>query len=187
MIHVIFDKNVVKILTLISLSPGSRFRRNEIKEKTKINNIPLDNALLKLIKSKVLKKENNFYSLNFGNEISNQILKIISNYYVYLKKIPLNIYFLSLDIISELKLFKNCELYLFGSYSKLIYKDTSDVDFAVLITKNFKKNILNKLIRKLENKYQKHIELHFFEKNKFYRNKRDPLVKDIIKNGIKLF
>ena len=90
-------------------------------------------------------------------------------------------------MVSELKLFKNCELYLFGSYSKLIYKDTSDIDIAVLTPKEFKKNMINKIIKRLENKYKKNIELHFFERDRFYKNKKDPLVKDIIKNGVKLF
>ena len=45
MITDIFNKDIVKILTLFSVSLGSKFTRNEIKEKTMLNNVPLDNAL----------------------------------------------------------------------------------------------------------------------------------------------
>ncbi|MEW6063011.1 MAG: hypothetical protein AB1571_01405, partial [Nanoarchaeota archaeon] len=67
MINLIFDKDIFKILTIFSLSSGSKFKRNEFKEKTKLNNIPLDNALLKLIKANLFKKEKKFYSINFEN------------------------------------------------------------------------------------------------------------------------
>lgn len=186
MINLIFNRDEFKILTIFSISPGSRFRRNEIKEKTRLNNVPLDVALLKLIRSSIIKKEKNFYSINFENEYSKLIIEIILKEYRLLKEIPLDIYFLIIDLISESELLKKTEIYLFGSYSKLVYKDTSDIDLAVLTSKDIDKKIADKIIQKLEKKYKKNIELHFFEKSEFYKNKKDPLVKDIIKNGIKL-
>ncbi len=68
MINQIFNLDSFKILSLFSLSPGSRFRRKEIKERTKLNNIPLDKTLLKLLSGKILKKEENLYMLNFENK-----------------------------------------------------------------------------------------------------------------------
>jgi len=184
MISLLFDKDMFKILTVFSLSPGSKFRRKEFKEKTKLNNIPLDNALSKLNKINILKKEKRLYSINFENINIKSILEIISKQYKYLKEIPLNVYFLLIDLISEIKLIK-AEIYLFGSYSKLIYKENSDIDIA-LLDNNLEKETINKFIKKLEKKYNKNIELHIFNKTEFYKNKNDPLVKDIIKNGIRL-
>jgi len=186
MINILFDRDSFKILTLFSLSPGSRFKRNEIKQNININNVPLDYALLRLIRSNILKREGNLYSLNFENKEMKEIVNIIERDHIYLKRIPIKIYFLILDLISDKILFKDCELYLFGSYSKLVYNDKSDIDIAILTSKDLKKDLLNKLIKKLEKRYNKAIEVHFFDKNKFYKNKKDPLVKDIIKNGVKL-
>lgn len=185
MISLIFNKDIFKVLTIFSVSPGSKFRRNELKEKTKLNNVPLDAILAKLIKSSIIKKETNLYSINFEYD-SKSIINLVSKQYRYFKEIPLTIYFLILDLISENKLLNKNEAYLFGSYSKLVHKDTSDVDMAILTGKDFNKKPIEKIIQKLENKYKKKIELHFFEKSEFYKNKKDPLIKDIIKNGIKV-
>lgn len=184
MINLVFDKDIFKILTVFSISPGSRFRRNELKEKLILNNIPLDNALLKLIKQNLIKQEKKLYSINFENSDIKLILEAINKQYKFLKEIPLNVYFLLIDLISNIKLIKS-EIYLFGSYSKLIYKEDSDIDIAIL-DKSFKKESINQFINKLEKKYKKEIQLHIFDKKEFYKNKKDPLVKDIIKNGVRL-
>ena len=68
MINPAFTPDCFKIMTLFSVSPGSRHNRNEIKEKIGLNNVPLDNALFRLLNSSILKKEGNFYSVNFENE-----------------------------------------------------------------------------------------------------------------------
>ena len=52
------------------------------------------------------------------------------------------------------------------------------------VTNNDKKEIY-KLLQKLESKYGKKIEIHYFGTN-FYKNKKDPFVQEIIKNGLKL-
>lgn len=184
MINLIFDRDIFKILTLFSISPGSRFRRNELKEKTKLNNVPLDIILLKLINLGFLNKEKNIYSLNLEFKNSSDIINIINKQYKLLKEIPLDIYFLLIDLVSDIKLLK-IEIYLFGSYAKLIYKENSDVDIAIL-SKSFNQKSISNLIKKLENKYNKKIELHIFDKSEFYKNKKDPLIKDIIRNGIKV-
>ena len=43
-----------------------------------------------------------------------------------------------------------------------------------------------KVVAKLEKKYERKIEIHTFEKKAFYQNKNDPLIKNILKDGIKL-
>lgn len=183
MISLLFEKDLFKVLTVFSLEPGARFKRVDIKEKTLLNNVPLDNTLLKLIKAGLIKKEGKLYSVNFENEDYKQILNNIQKQYKTLKEIPLNAYFLIIDFISSLN-FVNIEVYLFGSYSKLIFKEDSDIDIAIIGT--VKKETVNKIVRRLEKKYKKSIEVHYFDKESFYKNKSDPLVKDIIKNGVKL-
>ena len=58
----IFDKNLAKILSFFLISPGSRYKRKEIKEKTKMNNIPLDKTLQKLISLRLIKENKNLYN-----------------------------------------------------------------------------------------------------------------------------
>jgi len=181
MIINLFKEDVFKILSFFSLSPGSKFNRNEIKEKVILNNVPLDNALSFLLNSKILKIERKIYSVNFDNEHSKFIIDLIIKEYKYLKNIPFKVYLVIIDIINRLSNQKNLELYLFGSYSKLIYKENSDIDLAVLNGR-----ISNIIINKLEKKYNITIEIHYFDKIKFYNNKKDPLIKDIIRNGMKL-
>ncbi|MFH1631189.1 MAG: nucleotidyltransferase domain-containing protein [Candidatus Aenigmatarchaeota archaeon] len=186
MISQIFDRNSFKVLSLFALSPGSRFRRQEIKNRTMMHNIPLDEALSKLLMSELIKRDSGFYSINFDNKYTERIIDVVSSQHNEMKKLPLGVYFILIDLIYDTHLSIEIEMWLFGSYSKLIYNDKSDIDIAVLASEEFRKDTLKKTIRKLEGHYKKKIEIHFFEKKKFYKNKRDPLVKEILQHGIKL-
>ena len=186
MIDLIFTKDCFKIVSLFSVSPGSRFNRKEIKEKILVNNVPLDFALSRLMYSKILKKEGNYYSLNFENFLVKVFIDLCKKQYSEMKELPLKVYFLILDFAEEIVKNKNIGAYLFGSYSKLIYTEKSDVDIAILSSTKINKSYLNKVFLKLEKKYEKNIEVHYFDKSSFYKNKKDPLVKDILKNGIRL-
>ena len=188
MITDIFDKDIIKILTLFSVSPGSKFVRNEIKEKTMLNNAPLDNALNILLNNGVLVKEKRFLSLNFENKNLKILLDIIKKEHLRFKEIPLVIYYAVLDMSPVLANIRDiAKAYLFGSYAKLIYTEKSDIDLAIILGKE-DKNIIDKVkngIDKIEKKYNKNIELHFFEKKEM--KQRDPIIKEILKNGIELY
>ncbi len=82
---------------------------------------------------------------------------------------------------------KENEIWLFGSYSKLVFNEKSDVDIAFLISDKIDKEKIRKYLRKIEKHYEKTIEEHFFEKKVFYKNKKDLLVKEIIQHGIRFF
>jgi|SRR5271157_2328071 len=188
MIEMIFDKDCFKILSLFSISPGSGFRRTQIKEKTLLNNVPLDKALTRLMITNILRNDKNIYRINFENEYSKKVVEIVSKQHKDMKELPLNVYFLIIDLVDYLSAMKrkSIEVYLFGSYSKLIYREKSDVDIAVLGPEDLDIDAISEISKKLENKYDKHIELHEFVKGEFYKNKRDPLVNDILTNGIRL-
>lgn len=186
MISQAFTQDCFKILSLFSLSPGSKFNRDEIKKKLRLNNVPLDNALSRLLLSKLLQKEGNYYSVNFGNNEAKTILEICKKQYRELKELPLDVYYLLLDFISGASNNREVKLILFGSYAKLVYTEKSDLDLAVLTTTGTDKGFFKKIAVKLEQDYGKNIELHFFDKKSFFKNKKDPLVRDIIKNGVEL-
>lgn len=186
MISQIFNQDCFKLLSLFNLSPGSKFNRTEIKEKTQLNNVPLDKALSNLASSGIIKREKNYYFLNLDNEYTRKILEITSKQYKQLKELPLAVFYLLVDMVSSFSLFKETEVFLFGSYAKLIHKENSDVDIAFIYQKEPDKKKITKTINKLERNYNKTVEIHYFEKKSFYRNKKDLLVQDILKNGVKL-
>ena len=185
MISPIFDQNIFKIISLFSLAPGSRFSRKEIKEKTKLNNVPLDVSLARLLKSEILKKEG-YYSVNFENDYGKNILQLASKQYKQLKELPFDIYLLLVDVAYIASGVKEAEAHLFGSYSKLVYKEGSDIDIALLITKKFNKVSFEKQVNKIKKVYRKNVEILYFDKFDFYKNKKDPLVTEVLKNGIRL-
>ncbi|HLC49842.1 MAG TPA: nucleotidyltransferase domain-containing protein [archaeon] len=185
MISQIFDANSFKVIALFALSPGSRFKRKEIQGKTMMNNVPLDKALSRLISSGIIKKENSLFSINFENRDAEKIVEIAVTQYKQMKSLPFDVYLLLLDVVHEISSFKT-EAWLFGSYSKLVYNEKSDIDLSFLTEENFNKNTIKKLLSKLGNQYSKKIEAHFFPKKDFYKNKKDPLVKEILQNGIRL-
>ena len=181
----LIENGIMKILTVFSLAPGIRLNRKSLQEKTGLNNIMLDKALNILLNFKILQKEKNLFSINHQNENAKKLITRAAESYNKLKQLPLKEYFMITDIIKELAEIKNIgEVYLFGSYSKLVFKESSDVDIAVISDSADKKRV-NLVIHKLEKKYNKKIEIHQFSKG-FYSNKKDPLVKDIIQNGVKL-
>ncbi len=184
MISQIFDHDIFNVLTVMSLSMGSRFQREELKKRTRMNNVALDNALLALLNSGIIKKEKKYLLVNFENKHAKQVLDVVLAQYKELKEIPLNAYFSVIDMVLFLSRFKNNEVYLFGSYAKLIFKDSSDIDLAV-ISEAIDKKAVSRAMQKAEKRYGKEIEMHYFEKN-FYKNKKDPLVLDILKNGTRL-
>lgn len=186
MISPIFTPDCFKILSLFSISSGSRFNRTEIKSRTKLNNVPLDKALLSLVNSLVLVRSGNYYGINFECEYSQKLLEICSKQYQQLRELPLEMYYLVIDLVTPLSQLKRNEAFLFGAYAKRVYTEKSKVDLAILYSKQPDKANINKLIMKLEGVYQKKVEVHYFEKKSFYKNKKNPLIKSILKDGVKL-
>lgn len=183
MISQIFNKDVAIVLTIFAISPGSRHLRGDLKEKTKLNNVNLDNVINLLLNIGLIKKEKRLFSLNLEKDSTKGVIKIISNDYKK-RELPLAVYFSILSLVDYLSRLKVIDVYLFGSYSKLIFKEDSDIDIAIVSNSIDKKGI-NNFVKKVESRYGKKIEIHCFTKG-FYKNKKDPLVKDILKNGIKL-
>jgi predicted nucleotidyltransferase len=173
----------VKVLTIFSLSPGSKFSRNELQEKTRMTNVNLDNALSVLYNSRMLLKEKRMITFNIEYD---KVLQTIAGEHNYLKNIPLDAYFSVIELLRNISKFR-IEAYLFGSYSKLIYKDDSDIDIAIIsdLLGSPQKKKISSFARKISARYGKDIEIHYFSKN-FYKNKKDPLVADILRNGVKL-
>lgn len=184
----VLDKNLTKILSFFLISPGSKYNRKDIQEKTKMNNIPLDNTLQRLLALKLINKNKQFYFLNFNMEENKKIFSIISDEYRYfnLSYQIFNILVEISDTLSRIKEIKS--VILFGSFAKLIHTENSDVDIAVTLENKIKnrqktEKTIKDRISKIAKKNKKEIELHFFMQKDLQIGKSDPLIKDIIKNG----
>jgi predicted nucleotidyltransferase len=182
MILNLLESNVAKVLTIFSLAPGAKFRRKELKEKTRLNNVNLDKALTVLQNSNVILKENNLFKVNL-NDANKILIKLINDEYKRLNEIPLNVFFSILDLVEKVSSFKDIKIYLFGSYAKLTFEEGSDIDLAIISDKNLE--FLEKYSLKIENKYKTKIQLHFFGRD-FLKHKEDPFVREIMKNGIQI-
>jgi predicted nucleotidyltransferase len=176
MITNIFDKDCAKILTVFGLSPGSRFIRKDLQTQTRLYNVPLDSSLQKLISASIISKSEKYYSLK-----DRDVMGIISKEYRRFKELPLATYFAIMDLAYMLSS-KPADIILFGSYAKLTYNIDSDVDVAVI--GDVKVN--EKSISNIERTYGKRIQVHYFTKEEFYKNKNDALVKSILKDGIRI-
>lgn len=182
----LFDKNLVKVLSYFLISLGSRYRRKELKEKTGMNNITLDSMLNKLKAYSILKEKRNLYSVNMENQQTQPLLNELKREYDEFH-LPHSIFNILVEISEKTTREKNiAQIILFGSYAKLIYTDTSDIDIAVIFkesarnTSSIEKE-LQKVMEKVGKRYQKKIELHFFHEEDL--KKHDALVKDIVRNG----
>lgn len=184
------EPNLSKIISFMAISPGSRFLRKEIKEKTQMNNVPLDSSLNKLITLKLINKNKNLYSLNIQNEIVDKIVNEIKE---KIPALPFKIQLILLEFIEELSKLKSIKrAVLFGSYAKIIFSEKSDIDIAIIIEEKLKNQYrhnlgkkVNIISNKISKKYKKQIHEHFFT-NQDLKHKEDPLIKDILKNGIEL-
>jgi len=180
----LFNKNNAKIMLFLALSPGSKYSRKEIKEKTELNNMPLDNSLNILLNLNVINEQKKLYYLNLENPFVQLILKEKTK----MSNLPLKIQFLLLDFVEHILRLKLInEIILFGSYAKLIFSEKSDIDIAIVLDdKSRNKEKIGKKIsafeKKLSKKYKKDIQIHFFIESDL-KHKKDPLIKDILKNG----
>lgn len=68
-----------------------------------------------------------------------------------------------------------------------MYHENSDIDLAIIMDSDIvpEKKKIAEICQKVEEKYKLKIDIHYFS-SAFYRNKKDPLVKEILKHGVQL-
>lgn len=189
-------KSAWKILFVLAEAPGKAVDRKEIRRLTKLGNKVLTKFLLLLEKfdmilvSKIGKTYN--YKLNLSNPFVEEILDLIK-----LEKRKLNNPdFIILNILRELVYeltnvnLKNLkEVILFGSYAKRTHHRESDIDIAIILKeKNVNDELLiTAVIDKLKKRFKKEIQPHYYTEKEFKDlKKKDKLVQEILRDGIKL-
>jgi len=180
-------KSNIKILYLFSEVPGKSLSRKEILKLTKLANNPLDNSLKYLVNSKILVKERKKYKLNFENEFVEVINNLFKKERAKLRNLSYTIWLILFEFITKLlNKIDVKEIYLFGSYAKLVYNEKSDLDICVVVEKrmpeiDFK---IEKIVSSIEKKFDKKLQIHLFEEKEF--KKRSKIVREISEDGIKL-
>lgn len=181
----LLDKGAMRVLTVFSLSPGSRLNRQSLKKQSMLSNVILNKTINKLVNANVLARNRNLLVLNLANKDADRIMGMVSESYNKFRRLPLKEYFMLVDIITAFMKLKGIgDVYLFGSYAKLVFRESSDIDLA-FVSDNIQEKPLERIAAKLEKKYGKRIEIHMFS-SKFYRSKRDPLVREILRDGIRI-
>ncbi|MBS3088526.1 nucleotidyltransferase domain-containing protein [Candidatus Pacearchaeota archaeon] len=180
MISNIFDKSVVKLISYFLISPGSRYTRKELKEKTEMNNLPLDNLLTKLLSLRILNKKNNLYQFSSENEAFLEILEKIKQEYKEFG-VPYRIFNILVETAEKLSKNKSVSsAVLFGSYAKLVHTENSDIDIAVVTKSKFPEKQITKTKKEIA-KISDKTELHFFQEKDL--QEKDALIQDIKRNG----
>lgn len=188
MLFNLIDKNCARILILLTSSPGRNHTRKEIKDRTELNNVPLDISLNKLLFFKLISEKKKIYSLNLESEM---VQKLIKEKIIFIN-LPFKVQFILIEIIDKISRFRGIKnVILFGSYSKLIFTDRSDIDLAIILNNKIKdKSKLEKLIfpviNKISKEFKKEVQCHYFLEDDL-KHKEDPLIKDILRNGKNIF
>lgn len=184
--NILTTRATIKILKLFSIAPGKSLILKEIKEFTKIPNVSVANTLNKLVVSRILNKEDKKYRLDLSNPEVEKIIEILKTENRNLREIPYRIWLILFEISFELNKINLENSILFGSWSKHIAKQDSDIDIAIIIKKrNLKEEMLiEKSADKISKKYGQKIQLHFIEKEDFERN-RTELIREIKRDGIR--
>lgn len=173
------NKTIWYILILISYSPGSGYTRKEIKELTKLDNISLDNALKKLISHKIIRKNGRIMKVDFNNIETKFIFDIIDHEKSKLNYPSYDLFIVLFEFVNLIYLKKIDKIFLFGSYAKKIASENSDIDLAI-----FSEDKVNLITEeeKIEIKFNKKLQLHYFKTNEL--NGTNKLVKEILKDGV---
>ncbi len=181
------NKTAWKIIRVLAESPYRGTSREEIRKITKSGNYALSNAL-KLLKNysiinskKIGKKE--VYWLNPNSEIVKGLIYLCELEKENLKGLsPSKIIFLSKVVEKIIEGMNPLKVVLFGSHAKGIATSQSDYDICVVVDK--KKRTHFTTIAKLP----ENVEIHLFEKKEFIelKKRKDPLVEEILKDGIDL-
>ena len=185
-----------KILFVFAEAPGKAISRKEIQTLTQLGNKVLSKFLLLLEKFNIISHnkigKTYYYTLNLSNTFVDHILNIVA-----LEKKELNEPdFVALNILREfayaltnVNLANMEKIILFGSYAKRTYGKNSDIDIAIILKeKNINDELLiAEIIDGLHKRFGKEIQPHYYSAKDFEGiKKKDPLVKEIVKDGIAL-
>jgi len=190
---VLGSKAVWRVMSILTEAPGQGMTKEEIKKITKLGGNSIFNSINTLLKNDIITAnkigKRTYYKINLANKYSIIINEILAN-----ERKDLNN--MNPKIITILREFTRLineainpkRVYVFGSIVKGSYTEKSDIDIAIITNKELKTNErieIEKINEKLENRFGREIQTHFFTDNEF-KQLKDKLVEQIHRDGIKL-
>lgn len=183
--NILGSKVNIRIMRLLLSYPNKDFLISEIEKYTGAKGGNLYRALRKLKTYGIIIKNSNLYRVNF----SHQLIQSLNSIFEKEKKYFQNIDQKELNIISDLtnELLKHYtdieDIILFGSVSRGMYSDKSDLDLMVIKQKTSNRIELD--VAKIRKKYARKIQL-FFHTPKEFNESKEPLIKEVKREGISI-
>jgi predicted nucleotidyltransferase len=185
-----------KILFVFTEAPGKAISRKEIQGLTKLGNKVLTKFLLLLEKFNIITSSKigkaYYYKLNLSNPFAEQIVQTV----LLEKKQLNNPNFATLNILREFVYeltnanLENIEqVILFGSYAKRTFGKDSDIDVAIITREKSADDelLITDITDRLHKRFGKELQPHYFTAKEFKSlEKKDRMVKEIIRDGIRL-
>ncbi|MBU4502554.1 MAG: nucleotidyltransferase domain-containing protein [Nanoarchaeota archaeon] len=190
-------KSAWRILFVLAEAPGKAVTRKEIQDLTKLGNKVLTKFLLLLtafniiLANKIGKTYN--YKLNLANPFTESILNIIRLEESKLNKPDFRTMTILREFVYELTnvdLENLKDIILFGSYAKRTFHEGSDIDVAIILKEKDVNDelVITDIVDKLDKRFRAKMQPHYYSEKEFddLKKKKNKLVDEIIKDGIKL-
>ena len=181
------NKTAWKILRLLSQAPGKGISIKQIKQLTKAGNFALSNSIALLVKYKILNTKKvgkkNIYWLNTSNPIVRKLIELFDIESNIMKGLPPSMITMLSKVVEQIvESINPKKVILFGSYAKGTASLRSDIDLCMIVDKKLKK------YRVAISKLPENVQVHLFTEQEFgdLRKNKDPLIEDIILDGIEL-
>lgn len=187
------SKSAWRILSVMTEAPGRGFSMGEIAEATRLGGSSLSRTLALLVLHGLAevngRGRSKLYRLNLGHTQVKHIIALCERERKELNYLPWEIVSLLREyvrlVIEELPV---NEVILFGSQARRTARKSSDIDIALILTRELetKEHIaLTEITRELEKRFGVQIQSHPFT-NRQFSQKEDTLVQEIQRDGINL-
>lgn len=181
-------KSSLRILSLLFETPRKLVSRMELFEFTKLGNAPLSKGLSRLVKAGMIilekrgKKE--FYYVNIGNNYTKLMGELWESEKKDTRQLDYDVKIIVSEFIRQLPSDVK-KVILFGSWAKGTASIKSDIDLAVIFEEEIRSEMeITRSIKKLEQKFRKEIQAHYFTEKSF--NAGNKLTLEIKRDGISM-
>lgn len=189
------SKAAWRILILLGESPGRGITKPEISRHTKLGGNALFLTINSLEKFGLITKEKTgkktYYKINKANPYSQDIISLVSRERQDLNSLNPEISIPVREFGRQVLHLDIYQIYLFGSTVKGQYKEGSDIDLAIVLESEpgtKARMHIEEASGSLAKRFKREVQIHYFTKEQFEagRKKGNPLVEEIIRDGIKL-
>src|SRR3989344_5386163 len=188
------SRSAWKIFLVLAEAPGKAVSRKEIRAFTLMGNKMVDKYVVLLnqfeiiVVNKIGKRK--YYKLNLNSPFVPKLLDLIKLEKEKLESINVNIINVLREFVYEATNVDKdnlIKIFLFGSYAKRTYTQSSDVDVALIMKERnpAEELLITEIVDRLEKRFGKEIQTHYLTDNYFLSNTK--LVNEIKKDGIVVF